>query len=69
MTARRRKRIQLDPFVWGALALLGFVLAGYWVGQSDQDADDLEYCQKVAAGAWPDYRQVYAALCNPPNPR
>ena len=61
MTSRNRTGLL------GAVLLAVGVLLAMWAGALDaQDAarEEAVYCEMVAEGHWPDYRNEYEELCN-----
>ena len=51
---------------WIALAIIALVAAFGIVGDGDlaeAERQQAEYCANVEADAWPDYRGIYAEVC------
>lgn len=49
-------------YVVGALLVFLLGLAGHFE-KRDRDEEQARYCKMVKSGAWPDYRESYAAEC------
>lgn len=61
----------LDHLFWGLLAAAFFVAALVIAGgleYHDERAQFARYCDMVAAGAWPDYRDLYHPHCEEQQP-